>query len=74
MQMKTPPLPDGYEIIGWDRDGLRIAADLSESSAAILYMRGEDMDDWTQTAYQTADARHVASRARKLIKDWLESM
>lgn len=69
---ELPTLPDGYWVIG--RTGsIRIAANLVDASAPLLYADSEEHQHWRQTPYQTADASHNALNARRLVKDWLRS-
>ena len=52
---------------------LRISADLSQATAPISY-EGLDLGDgaeWTQTPYQTADARHDEREMLRLVVDHL---
>lgn len=46
-------------------DTLRFTADLSQASAPICYLDGDGAE--VSTPYQTADARHDASRAARLL-------
>jgi hypothetical protein len=48
-------------------EALKISADLSQASAPISYQDGKE---WISTPFQTADARHDASNAVRLILDW----
>ena len=69
---ELPTLPDGYWVIG--RTGsIRIAANLAEASAPLLYADSEEHQAWRRTQYRTADASHNAVRARQLVNDWLRS-
>lgn len=68
-KLSSPPW--GFSVIG-KAHGSRIAANLSQASAPILFEAGEPGEEtWGWSPFQTADARHYASQALALMRKWL---
>ena len=69
---KLPALPNGYWIIGRTR-GIRIAANLVQASAPLVYAAGKEHESWHNTPYRTASAGHYSAEAVRMVKNWLRN-